>query len=81
MRIKNVQLAYRLPRALVSKVHLNGLRIAANVQNLHTFTKYSGYDPEVGTFFSGNQGRGFVGVDYGRYPTTRQYNVSLQIEF
>jgi TonB-dependent starch-binding outer membrane protein SusC len=81
MRIKNVQLAYRLPRTLVSRAHLTGVRIAGSVQNLHTFTKYSGYDPEVGTFFSGNQGRGFVGVDYGRYPTTRQYNVSLQIEF
>lgn len=76
VRIKNLQLAYRLPQSLVSRASLGGVRVAANVQNLYTFTNYTGYDPEVGTFDGS-----LVGVDYGRYPSTRMYTFSLQVDF
>ena len=47
LRFKTVTLSYTLPKAFVSKAHLANVRIYATGQNLLTFTKYSGYDPEV----------------------------------
>jgi len=76
LRIKNVQLSYNIPAKLVQRISLEGVRISAGVQNLFTFTNYSGYDPEVGTY-NGS----LTGVDYGRYPSTRMYTANLQINF
>ncbi|HEX2534712.1 MAG TPA: TonB-dependent receptor [Chitinophagaceae bacterium] len=76
IRIKNVQLAYNIPNKISQRLHLEGVRLAAGVQNLATFTKYTGYDPEVGTY-----GGNLVGVDYGRYPSTRMYTLNLQVNF
>ena len=47
VRLRNVTLAYNLPKNLVSKVKLSNVRIFFTGQNLLTFTKYSGWDPEV----------------------------------
>lgn len=47
VRLRNVTLAYNLPKALVNKVKLNNVRLYVTGQNLLTFTKYSGWDPEV----------------------------------
>jgi TonB-linked SusC/RagA family outer membrane protein len=47
VRLRNVTLAYNLPKALVNKVKLNNVRLYITGQNLLTFTKYSGWDPEV----------------------------------
>jgi len=78
IRIKNVQLAYNLPKSLTSRLGIGGIRVATNVQNLATFTKYTGYDPEVGTLYGSFP---LVGVDYGRYPSTRMYSFSVQVDF
>jgi len=84
IRIKNVQLAYSFPSELISKQSVvRGLRLAAGVQNLATFTKYKGYDPEVGAYVgrdvtAENQA---IGVDYGRYPITPVYTFSLSVNF
>ena len=76
LRIKNVQLSYSIPSRLVKKISMEGIRLAGGVQNLYTFTKYKGYDPEVGTY-----GGNLVGVDYGRYPSTRMYTINLLFNF
>jgi TonB-linked SusC/RagA family outer membrane protein len=47
VRLRNVTFAYNLPKALVSKVKLSNVRLYVTGQNLLTFTKYSGWDPEV----------------------------------
>jgi len=47
VRLRNVTFAYNLPKALVSKVKLSNVRLFVTGQNLLTFTKYSGWDPEV----------------------------------
>lgn len=49
LRIQNVTLGYSLPSEMISKLSLTRLRIYASGQNLYTFTKYKGYDPEVGS--------------------------------
>ena len=78
LRIQNVTLGYSLPTDIISKVKLSKLRIYAGVQNLHTFTKYKGYDPEVGSF---NQNALLMGVDNGRYPSARTITMGLNVEF
>jgi len=47
VRLRNVTLAYNLPKSLLSKVKISNVRLYVTGQNLLTFTKYSGWDPEV----------------------------------
>ncbi|WP_394992690.1 SusC/RagA family TonB-linked outer membrane protein [Emticicia sp.] len=47
VRLRNVTLAYNLPKTLVNKIKLSNVRVFFTGQNLLTFTKYSGWDPEV----------------------------------
>jgi TonB-linked SusC/RagA family outer membrane protein len=49
-RIKNVTLGYTLPADLVKHGYMQSVRVYITAQNLATFTKYTGYDPEVNTF-------------------------------
>ncbi|GGF12144.1 SusC/RagA family TonB-linked outer membrane protein [Flavobacterium limi] len=78
LRIQNVTLGYSLPSDIISKIKLSRLRLYATAQNLYTFTKYKGYDPEVGSY---NQDALLSGVDNGRYPTPRQISLGLNVEF
>ena len=71
LRIKNVTLGYTLPKEVTQKFHTDMLRIYLSCQNLYTFTKYSGMDPEVGT----------GGVDGGTYPITRTVSFGLNVQF
>lgn len=79
IRIKNVTLSYFLPAKWASKIAMRNLKIAAGVQNLATFTKYKGYDPEIG--MTPNYGSLTVGVDDARYPSTKLYSFSLTADF
>ena len=78
IRIQNLTFGYSLPQDLISKIKMSRVRIYGSVQNLHTFTKYSGYDPEIGSF---NQNPLLTGVDNGRYPSPRTYSLGANIEF
>jgi len=77
-RIQNVTFGYTLPSDLTSKIKLSRVRLYGSVQNLYTFTKYSGYDPEIGSF---NQNQLLTGIDNGRYPTPRTWSVGVNVEF
>lgn len=84
LRLKNVSLAYSIPERLLSHTQvIKSLRLGFGVQNLLTFTKYSGYDPEIGAYTGAgvtslNQA---IGLDFGRYPLTRMYNFSVSVNF
>ncbi|MES1250229.1 MAG: hypothetical protein ABUL46_06060, partial [Chitinophaga rupis] len=79
MRVKNVSLSYNLPGSILGKTPIRGLRLAVNVQNLLTVTKYTGYDPEIGMVkYSGVN---MAGIDTGRYPNTRMYTFNLLADF
>ena len=78
LRCTNITLGYNLPVALVSKVRVSGLRLYVNVNNAFTLTKYKGYNPEVDY----NNGANLApGVDYGKYPLARGYNIGAKITF
>ena len=78
LRIQNISIGYSLPKAWLSKVHIENLKLYANLQNVYTFTKYSGYDPEIG---SNNQDALMTGIDNARYPSPRIYTFGLNLTF
>jgi len=69
LRIKNITLGYTLPKNISQKAYMSSARIYVSCQNLYTFTKYSGMDPEVGA------------VDNGTYPVTRTISAGVNINF
>lgn len=76
IKIKNLQLGYTLPSVnALQKRNISKVRIYAQVKNALTFTKYSGFDPEIsGGIFD-------TGVDRGFYPQARSWAVGLDIKF
>jgi len=54
LRFKTVSFSYNLPAKYINKMKLNSASIFISIQNLYTFTKYSGYDPEVSTYRAAN---------------------------
>lgn len=78
LRIKNISLGYTFPRSWLEKIGIENLRIYANVQNAFTFTKYKGYDPEIGAY---NQNVLTRGIDNARYPSQRIYTFGLNLGF
>ena len=73
LRFKVVQLGYTLPRNLFEKVGISRFRVYVTGENLMTFTRYTGYDPEIGG--------GIFGIDRGQYPQARSILGGLQITF
>ncbi len=80
LRLRNVQLGYTLPAAFAEKASMTRARIYISAQNLFTITKYSGYDPEVGSATIGTRVQ-TAGVDYGRYPSARMFTVGISAQF
>ncbi|MFY0483956.1 SusC/RagA family TonB-linked outer membrane protein [Flavobacterium sp. PLA-1-15] len=78
LRIQNLTLGYNLPADLISKIKMSRVRVYGSVQNLYTFTNYSGYDPEIGSF---NQSPLLSGIDNGRYPSPRTFAFGVNLEF
>ena len=52
LRLKNIQIGYTLPAALTQKVFVSSLRFYVAAENLFTFTKYHGFDPFIGWYFT-----------------------------
>ena len=84
LRLKNVSLTYNVPAKYLgyTKV-IKGFRATIGAQNLYTLTHYKGYDPEIGAYVgtgssSGNQA---IGIDFGRYPLTPMYTVTVSVNF
>lgn len=71
LRLKNLMLSYSFPKELLRRSHfLSGLRIYAQAQNLLTFTKFSGLDPE-----------GYSNIYKAQYPMARQFTFGLDLTF
>ena len=80
IRIKNITLGYTFPKAMLTKVNIDNVRLYMNVQNLYTFTKYMGFDPEVGASTQDSTGLTF-GVDNGRYPSPMTCSFGVNLTF
>ena len=78
LRIKNITLGYNLKKEWTKKIHLEKVRVYANVQNVATFTHYSGYDPEIG---ASTASANVIGLDNGRYPSPTVWSFGLNVTF
>ncbi|QHV96369.1 TonB-dependent receptor [Spirosoma endbachense] len=83
LKLRNVQIGYTLPASLMKQWKMSGLRVYVQGQNLLTFTKYSGLDPEVLGRSSGSNaattGRG-IDTIYS-YPRTSLVSVGVDVNF
>lgn len=76
VRLKSVTIAYHFQKTFL---RLNSIKIYATGQNLATLTKYSGFDPEVG---SNNESTGVArGIDYGTYPQVKTFILGIKVQF
>ena len=71
LRIKNMSLGYTLPAKLTRRAFIERFRIYGMVENLVTWTKYWGFDPEIAS------GGTSLGIDRGVYPQARTWTVGL----
>jgi TonB-linked SusC/RagA family outer membrane protein len=78
VRLKNITLGYTFPKRTIQKLHIENLRLYANIQNLLTITGYDGYDPEIG---ASTASANVMGLDNGRYPSPTVYSFGLNISF
>ncbi|GAO29140.1 SusC/RagA family TonB-linked outer membrane protein [Geofilum rubicundum] len=78
LRIKNITLGYTIPGHLTRRYSVDNVRVYMNIQNVYTFTEYSGYDPEVGVSTLSNN---VYGLDNGRYPAPQVFTLGLNLSF
>lgn len=78
LKISNITLGYNLPANIAKRIKMQAARVYLSGQNLYTFTKYSGYNPEVS--FTGDNVLA-PGSDYGGYPTARIVSIGFNLTF
>jgi TonB-linked SusC/RagA family outer membrane protein len=75
VKIKDIQLGYTFTPAFLRKANISKLRVYGQVKNAYTFTKYSGFDPEIsGGIFD-------TGIDRGIYPLARTWSFGIDVKF
>ncbi|WP_026309451.1 SusC/RagA family TonB-linked outer membrane protein [Niabella aurantiaca] len=77
LRLKTVALGYNFNRAVLDRIRIKGLRVYAAAQNLITWTRYTGMDPEVSAYNSALT----PGFDYSTYPRSRTITFGAKITF
>jgi TonB-linked SusC/RagA family outer membrane protein len=81
LRVKVFSIGYTIPQSTLSRVGggaIGSLRVFISSLNLLTFTKYTGYDPEIGSRFGAAL---TSGIDYGQFPQPRSVLFGLQLGF
>ena len=90
LRLRSLTLGYNFPQGVRSKLgNLSNLRIYATANNLLTITKYTGYDPEIGSGYNQdpNSGNPTYGanlnrnIDNANYPVARSFLAGVQVAF
>ena len=76
IRLKNVVIGYSIPKKITNKLLISNLRFYLSADNMLTFTKYSGYDPEVSYW-----NPLLTGLDYTSYPRSRTFTFGLNLKF
>jgi TonB-linked SusC/RagA family outer membrane protein len=78
LRVRNIQLGYNIPARLTNKIKASKAQVYISGQNLFTFTKYSGFDPEVGNLNGSNLN---AGIDTDLYPQAQSIHIGASITF
>jgi TonB-linked SusC/RagA family outer membrane protein len=75
-RINNLTLGYTFSQKMLGKYGISNFRIYLTAQNLYTFTKYSGFTPELASSDPLSQG-----IELNAYPTTRTFAFGVNLTF
>jgi TonB-linked SusC/RagA family outer membrane protein len=78
VKLRNVTLRYDVQEDIASRFGVEGIQVELQGRNLHTWTDYSGYDPEVNMFGLSTVARG---VDFATYPNSRTWSLGLRFVF
>lgn len=78
LRISNITLGYSVPKSKIQKLAIDNARVFITAQNLYTFTKFPGYNPE-GNMYGNNATSN--GVEQGTYPLSRNISIGLSLKF
>ena len=78
LRVNNLTVGYSLPNEWLKKIKISRFRAYATVNNLATFTKYTGYDPEVNTRRADPLTQG---VDFAGYPRAKTWVIGVNVTF
>jgi TonB-linked SusC/RagA family outer membrane protein len=76
LRLRNVQLGYTLPENICTRIHLSNLRFYVSGTNLATWTKFTGFSPEVSS-----ENVLSVGIDGGSYPVAKTIIAGMNVSF
>ena len=74
VRVQNITLSYKLP---ISVIGLDNVRVALSGENLHVFTNYKGFDPEL----SSSNDPTKTGLDWNTYPQDRVFSLKINAKF
>ena len=79
-RLRNIQLAYNLPKSVSQKLKLQGLRVFVQGQNLYTKFKFQGWDPETS---ASSDDTDFLSssVSGAQYPALKRVTFGLNVTF
>jgi TonB-linked SusC/RagA family outer membrane protein len=78
LRIRNVSLSYKFDPKILNKLKLiKSLSVGVNAENLHVFTSFPGFDPELGAF-STDTGQG---VEFNSYPRPTTISANINVTF
>lgn len=77
LRLKTLALGYTMPKSVTNALKISNLRLYASAQNVLTWTKYTGSDPEVNTYNSVLT----PGFDFSSYPRARTMVLGLNLTF
>ncbi len=78
LRLNNLTVGYSFPKEILTKLNIEQIRFYLTAYNLYTWTKYSGYDPEVDTQRATPL---TPGVDWCAYPRSRSFVVGMNLTF
>lgn len=78
LRLKLITLGYTLPKSVSKKLGAKSVKFYVSAENLITWTKYTGYDPEVSSYEQNNL---YPGIDFGSYPNSKTFISGLNVTF
>ncbi|MBZ4033539.1 TonB-dependent receptor [Flavobacterium sp. 17A] len=78
LRLKLITLGYTLPKSVSKKLGTKSVKVYVSAENLITWTKYTGYDPEVSSYEQNNL---YPGIDFGSYPNSKTFISGLNVTF
>jgi hypothetical protein len=77
LRLSTITLGYTLPKNIVKRAKINNARIYCTLNNIYTFTDYTGYDPEVSATSSALT----PGIDNSSYPRSKSWVLGVNLTF